>query len=59
MSEADLPDLLAMFTDDMQIISRNSNPKSLPGRIWMTGTIVFAQWKKKEVIPESQMGLGF
>ena len=70
LSEADLPDLQAMFADDMKVSHNPMGNLTLPSAIiipepkittwsdWIAGKIVLGQRKKKEVIPEGQMGLG-
>jgi hypothetical protein len=71
LNNADLPDLQAMFADDMQV-SHNPmgsmitpsaiivpDPKVLTWGEWVTQkTVVVRMSKKKEVIPQGQMGLG-
>ncbi len=72
LSEADLPDLQAMFADDMQV-SHNPmgnltlpsatmipEPKIMTWSDWVAGKTALSQKaKRKEVLPEGQMGLGF
>jgi len=71
LNEADLPDLQAMFADDMKI-SHNPmgsmitpsaiivpDPKALTWDEWVTQkTLIVRKTKRKEVIPEGQIGLG-
>lgn len=72
LSTADLPDLQAMFADDMQISHNPMGNLTLPSAViipepkittwsvWVAGKTVSSQrMKKKEVIPEGQMDLGF
>ena len=68
---AQLPDLQTMFADDLQV-SHNPmgsltmpsatiapGPKELTWDEWMTQkTVVVRKMKRKEVVPEGQMGLG-
>ncbi len=72
LNEADLPDLQAMFADDMQVSHNPMGNLTLPSAVmipepkimtwsdWVAGKTAPSQKaKKKEVIPERQMGLGF
>lgn len=71
LSEADLPDLQAMFADDMLVSHNPMGSLTLASAVIVpeTKVITWADWvsgkiisnhkgKKKEVIPEGQMGLG-
>lgn len=71
LSEADLPDLQAMFADDMQVSHNPLGSLITPSAVivpgekvltwsdWMAQKVVVVRKKsKREVIPESQLGLG-
>ncbi len=71
LSDADLPDLQAMFADDMLVSHNPMGSLTLASAViipetkvitwadWVSGKIVLNhKEKKKEVIPEGQMGLG-
>jgi hypothetical protein len=71
LSDADLPDLQAMFADDM-LVSHNPlgslttpsatitpDPEVLTWEDWVgQKTVIVRKTRKKEVVPEGQMELG-
>ena len=72
LNEADLPDLQAMFADDMQFSHNPMGNLTLPSAVitpeikaitwsdWMATQVIANRRKtKKEELPEGQLGLGF